>query len=103
MANEHLNQLPRIRCTMRNSEQAMLANVMKKQNGISQFNLSNMTFGETIGLLNRCMRTARCPLLPSLPDTAASQPVLYGPTSCCPLRPPPSHLPLSPVAPVRAE
>jgi hypothetical protein len=48
MVNDHFNQLPRIPCTLRNSEQATLVDVMKKQNGISQFNLNNITFGKII-------------------------------------------------------
>jgi hypothetical protein len=50
MVNDYFNQLPRIRCTLRNSEQATLVNVIKKQNGISQFNLNNITIRKIIDI-----------------------------------------------------
>ena len=50
MANDYFNQLPRIRCTLRNSERATLVDVMKKQDGMSQFILNNITSGKIIDL-----------------------------------------------------
>jgi hypothetical protein len=50
MVNDHFNQLPRIRCMLRNSEQATLVDVIKKQDGISQFNLNNITFGKIVDI-----------------------------------------------------
>jgi hypothetical protein len=68
MVNDHFNQLLRIQCTLRNSEQATLVDVMKKQNGISQFNLNNINFGKIIDIRLRLavqsqkvVYTLKCP------------------------------------------